>query len=192
MSVWKRVRQYAKDKVTSIIHGKAWHEETKATSSQATRQRQRALPGGLHAGGNGLRLRLHRQRRQQGGVPGEIQRRLLRRVRSRPASAGHRRGQPNHHAARRNRGGAAPACAAPWSEVRRGGTRPGTSASSTPSAARRRTGRTRWRNCCANRWTCCSSSAATIPRTRRTWRRWARPSCRPTSSRTPPRWCRTS
>ena len=36
MSVWKRVRQYSKDQVTSIIHGKAWHEETKATSSQAT------------------------------------------------------------------------------------------------------------------------------------------------------------
>ncbi len=34
MSVWKRVRQYSKDQVTSIIHGKAWHEETKATSSQ--------------------------------------------------------------------------------------------------------------------------------------------------------------
>jgi 4-hydroxy-3-methylbut-2-enyl diphosphate reductase len=36
MSVWKRVKQYSKDNVTSIIHGKAWHEETKATSSQAT------------------------------------------------------------------------------------------------------------------------------------------------------------
>jgi 4-hydroxy-3-methylbut-2-enyl diphosphate reductase len=35
MSVWKRVRQYAKEQVTSIIHGKAWHEETKATSSRA-------------------------------------------------------------------------------------------------------------------------------------------------------------
>jgi 4-hydroxy-3-methylbut-2-enyl diphosphate reductase len=35
MSVWKRVRQYSKEAVTSIIHGKAWHEETKATSSQA-------------------------------------------------------------------------------------------------------------------------------------------------------------
>lgn len=35
MSVWKRVRQYSQDNVTSIIHGKAWHEETKATSSQA-------------------------------------------------------------------------------------------------------------------------------------------------------------
>jgi 4-hydroxy-3-methylbut-2-enyl diphosphate reductase len=34
MSVWKRVRQYSRDQVTSIIHGKAWHEETRATSSQ--------------------------------------------------------------------------------------------------------------------------------------------------------------
>lgn len=36
MSVWKRVRQYSKEHVTSIIHGKARHEETKATTSQAT------------------------------------------------------------------------------------------------------------------------------------------------------------
>jgi 4-hydroxy-3-methylbut-2-enyl diphosphate reductase len=35
MSVWKRVRQNASDDVTSIIHGKAQHEETKATASRA-------------------------------------------------------------------------------------------------------------------------------------------------------------
>jgi 4-hydroxy-3-methylbut-2-en-1-yl diphosphate reductase len=35
MSVWKRVRNYAKQGVTSIIHGKAIHEETRATSSRA-------------------------------------------------------------------------------------------------------------------------------------------------------------
>ncbi len=35
MSVWKRVRQYANENATSIIHGKAEHEETKATSSRA-------------------------------------------------------------------------------------------------------------------------------------------------------------
>jgi 4-hydroxy-3-methylbut-2-enyl diphosphate reductase len=35
MSVWKRVRQYAAEDVTSIIHGKASHEETKATASRA-------------------------------------------------------------------------------------------------------------------------------------------------------------
>ncbi len=36
MSVWKRVRQYSRESITSIIHGKARHEETKATTSQAT------------------------------------------------------------------------------------------------------------------------------------------------------------
>ncbi len=35
MSVWKRVRQNANDQVTSIIHGKASHEETRATASRA-------------------------------------------------------------------------------------------------------------------------------------------------------------
>jgi 4-hydroxy-3-methylbut-2-en-1-yl diphosphate reductase len=35
MSVWKRVRQNALEKVTSIIHGKAEHEETKATASRS-------------------------------------------------------------------------------------------------------------------------------------------------------------
>lgn len=35
MSVWKRVRQNAREEVTSIIHGKAQHEETKATASRA-------------------------------------------------------------------------------------------------------------------------------------------------------------
>lgn len=35
MSVWKRVRQNARDHATSIIHGKANHEETRATASHA-------------------------------------------------------------------------------------------------------------------------------------------------------------
>ena len=35
MSVWKRVRQNARDLATSIIHGKADHEETRATASHA-------------------------------------------------------------------------------------------------------------------------------------------------------------
>jgi 4-hydroxy-3-methylbut-2-enyl diphosphate reductase len=38
LSVWKRVTQYASERITSIIHGKAWHEETKATSSRAIAQ----------------------------------------------------------------------------------------------------------------------------------------------------------
>src|SRR5271168_3010915 len=43
MSVWKRVRQYRDRGTTSIIHGKAWHEETKATVSQAISEK-----GGTH------------------------------------------------------------------------------------------------------------------------------------------------
>lgn len=35
MSVWKRVRQNATEDITSVIHGKAQHEETKATASRA-------------------------------------------------------------------------------------------------------------------------------------------------------------
>lgn len=35
MKVWRRVRGYAADGITSIIHGKASHEETRATASRA-------------------------------------------------------------------------------------------------------------------------------------------------------------
>lgn len=35
MKVWRRVRGYAKEGITSIIHGKANHEETRATASRA-------------------------------------------------------------------------------------------------------------------------------------------------------------
>lgn len=35
MKVWRRVRGYAKDGITSIIHGKSNHEETLATASRA-------------------------------------------------------------------------------------------------------------------------------------------------------------
>lgn len=40
MSVWKRVTQNAKEQFTSIIHGKAKHEETLATSSRAVANNQ--------------------------------------------------------------------------------------------------------------------------------------------------------
>ena len=36
LSVWKRVKRYAQRDFTSIIHGKYYHEETKATASQTT------------------------------------------------------------------------------------------------------------------------------------------------------------
>lgn len=37
LNVWKRVDSYAKDGFTAIIHGKHYHEETKATASQVTK-----------------------------------------------------------------------------------------------------------------------------------------------------------
>ena len=43
LNVWKRVESYAKDGFTAIIHGKHYHEETKATSSQVTK-----YPGGSY------------------------------------------------------------------------------------------------------------------------------------------------
>ncbi|MGQ0765068.1 MAG: 4-hydroxy-3-methylbut-2-enyl diphosphate reductase [Gemmatimonadota bacterium] len=43
LNVWKRVESYARDAFTSIIHGKYYHEETRATASQVLR-----YPGGAY------------------------------------------------------------------------------------------------------------------------------------------------
>jgi 4-hydroxy-3-methylbut-2-enyl diphosphate reductase len=43
LNVWKRVESYARDGFTAIIHGKHWHEETKATASQVMK-----YPGGRY------------------------------------------------------------------------------------------------------------------------------------------------
>ncbi len=43
LNVWKRVESYARDGHTAIIHGKFYHEESKATASQARR-----YPGGAY------------------------------------------------------------------------------------------------------------------------------------------------
>ena len=40
LNVWKNVKRYSEDGYTAVIHGKYWHEETRATASQA-----------LHTGG---------------------------------------------------------------------------------------------------------------------------------------------
>jgi len=37
LNVWKRVERYARDGFTALVHGKHYHEETKATVSQVTR-----------------------------------------------------------------------------------------------------------------------------------------------------------
>jgi 4-hydroxy-3-methylbut-2-enyl diphosphate reductase len=43
LNVWKRVESYARDGYTAVIHGKHWHEETKATASQVNKH-----PGGRY------------------------------------------------------------------------------------------------------------------------------------------------
>ena len=43
LNVWKRVDSYARDGFTALVHGKHYHEETKATSSQVTK-----YPGGKY------------------------------------------------------------------------------------------------------------------------------------------------
>jgi 4-hydroxy-3-methylbut-2-enyl diphosphate reductase len=43
LNVWKRVESYARDGYTALIHGKHWHEETKATASQVMK-----YPGGRY------------------------------------------------------------------------------------------------------------------------------------------------
>lgn len=43
LNVWKRVENYARDSYTAIIHGKHYHEETKATASQVMK-----YPGGRY------------------------------------------------------------------------------------------------------------------------------------------------
>src|SRR4029079_1716777 len=37
LNVWKRVESYARDGLTVLIHGKWYHEETRATASQVAR-----------------------------------------------------------------------------------------------------------------------------------------------------------
>ncbi len=43
LNVWKRVESYSRDGFTAIIHGKHWHEETRATCSQVDK-----YPGGRY------------------------------------------------------------------------------------------------------------------------------------------------
>jgi len=73
MTVWKRVRKYADEGVTSIIHGKSYHEETKATASRATG------PDGrghylvvLDLDETDFVCRVHGTGRRSGGVPKEV------------------------------------------------------------------------------------------------------------------------
>ena len=187
MSVWKRVRKYASESATSIIHGKAEHEETKATSSRALGDGKGHYLVVLtladtdyvcdyirHGGDKQAFLEKFRERAiRPDSIPTCICARSAWPTRPRCCAARPRK--CSGASGRRL-----------WIATDRSWPRQ-TSASSTRSAAPRRNGRMRCASCSTCRWTCCSSSAATTARTPRTSPRWARRSCRPISSATPRR-----
>ena len=76
LNVWKRVDGYARDGYTAIIHGKYWHEETKATASQVMK-----YPGGRYL----VVLEMAEARLvcdfiEQGGDPGSLATRFAKAV----------------------------------------------------------------------------------------------------------------
>ncbi len=100
LNVWKNVKRYAGDGFTSIIHGKHWHEETRATASQA-----------LHAGGHYLVVlnrdeadevcRYIRRGWRGAAVPRALRRRGVAGLRSRPPPRARRLRQPDDDAEHR-------------------------------------------------------------------------------------------
>ena len=142
LNVWKNVHRYARDGFTSVIHGKHYHEETKATASQAL----------THPGGQYLCvkdrpeaqlvcdfIRGTARRGARRALPRGDQPRL--RPRARPAEDRPR--QPDHHADDREPGDPGDAarrrCATAGAKRRS----PSASARSTRSAPPPRTARTR-------------------------------------------------
>ncbi len=72
LNVWKRVERYAREGFTAIIHGKYFHEETKATASQVTK-----YPGGGYlVVRNMAEARLVCEFIEQGGDPAGLQSRF--------------------------------------------------------------------------------------------------------------------
>jgi 4-hydroxy-3-methylbut-2-enyl diphosphate reductase len=72
LNVWKNVHKYAREGFTAVIHGKHYHEETKATASQAL----------THAGGHYLIVRDKEETHLvcafiRGELPGDEIRRVL-------------------------------------------------------------------------------------------------------------------
>ena len=60
LNVWKRVESYASDGYTSLIHGKYYHEETRATASQTAKHGPRPLHHRAQHGRSARGVRLHR------------------------------------------------------------------------------------------------------------------------------------
>ena len=153
LNVWKRVESYARDGYTAVIHGKHYHEETKATASQVMK-----YPGGrylvvlnmaearivcdfIEHGGDAAAMEARFAKAVSPGF--DFARDLVRGGHREPDHdavgrvAGHRRGDPAQHRAALRRGRA-------WRT---------TSAPSTRSARRPRSGRTPCWRCSRSRST---------------------------------------
>ena len=120
LNVWKKVHYYARDGYTVIIHGKHYHEETRATASQAL----------THAGGQYLCVRdldetelvceFIRGTTCRAELMAQLPRRGEPRLRSGRASAAHRPGQPDDDADERDAEGAGDAAPRDGRSLRRG------------------------------------------------------------------------
>ena len=142
LNVWKNVKRYAEDGFTSVIHGKYWHEETRATASQA-----------LHAGCGQYLVVLNREEaalvcryiRSGGGREEFLARfeaRRLAGVRSRPRPRSASAAPTRRRCSARSRWRSARCSARRSATATATPSCPVASARSTRSAARRRTART--------------------------------------------------
>ena len=61
LNVWKRVESYARDGFTALIHGKYYHEETRATASQVREVSGRPLPRRAQHGRGAHGRAIHRR-----------------------------------------------------------------------------------------------------------------------------------
>ena len=137
-------RAYARDGFTALIHGKYYHEETRATASQVLKYPDGQLPRRARHGRSARGLRLHRGTRRRARRSSRSSRKaVVAGLRSRRASAPHRRGEPDDDARAANRWRSARRSATAIARARGDGrARDRLPHASTRSAARRRSGRT--------------------------------------------------
>ena len=144
LNVWKNVHKYAREGFTAVIHGKHYHEETKATASQAL----------THAGGHYLCVRDRAEAEVVCGfIRGQVGAAEVLRARFAHATspgfdperdlAAHRPRQPDDDADEREPGDPGDAARGDARPLRRGGAAASASAPSTRSAPPPRTARTR-------------------------------------------------
>ena len=102
LNVWKNVSRYANDGLTSVIHGKYWHEETRATASQALRGKGGHYLVVFDKAEAADRVRLHPRRAARAlSVPGAIRAMPCRRGSILSSLATGRLRQPDHDAQHR-------------------------------------------------------------------------------------------